>query len=44
MLKFPKNINVKIANAAGIYEHFHEIKFFKNDTLVNSRLDLFNIM
>ena len=43
MLKFPKNINVKIsANAAGIYEHFHEIKVFqKNDTLVNSRLGSF---
>lgn len=43
MLKFPKNINVKIsANAAGIYDHFHEIKIFqKNDTLVNSRLGSF---
>ena len=43
MLKFPKNINVKIsANAAGIFDHYHEIKVFqKNETLVNSRLGSF---
>ena len=43
ILKFPKDITVKItANAAGIFEHFHEIKIFQKDiTLVNSRLGAF---
>ena len=40
IFEFSKNIIVKItANAAGIYNHFHEVKIFeKNKTLVNSYL------
>ena len=38
VLEFPKNIIVKLtANAAAIYNHFHEIKIFtKNKTINNS--------
>ncbi len=40
IFEFPKNVIVKItANAAGIYQHFHEVKIFeKNKTLVNNFL------
>ena len=38
IFEFPGNLIVKVsANAAGIYNHFHEIKIFqKNKTLVNN--------
>tara|TARA_B100000787_G_scaffold169899_1_gene162784 strand:+ start:2492 stop:3484 length:993 start_codon:yes stop_codon:yes gene_type:complete len=40
LFEFPGNVIVKIsANAAGIYNHFHEVKIFqKNKTLVNNYL------
>ena len=40
MFEYPKNIIVKItANGAAIFDHFHEIKIFSdNSTIVNSRL------
>ncbi len=39
LFKYPNQIIVKVtANAAGVYEHFHEVKIFnKNETIVNSR-------
>ena len=43
IFEFSKNIIVKItANAAGIYQHFHEVKIFeKKKTLVNNFLGSF---
>ena len=40
IFEFPGNVIVKIsANAAGVYEHFHEVKIFeKNKTLVHNYL------
>ena len=40
IFEFSKNVIVKItANAAGIYNHFHEVKIFeKNKTLINNFL------
>lgn len=43
LIKYPNQIIIKVtANAAGIYQHFHELKIFShNKTLVNSRLGAF---
>ena len=39
VLEFPKNIIVKLtANAAAIYNHFHEIKIFKKNKTINNSL------
>ena len=40
IFEFPGNVIVKIsANAAGVYNHFHEVKIFgKNKTLVHNYL------
>ncbi len=45
MFEYPKNIIVKItANGAAIFDHFHEIKIFSdNSTMVNSRLGSYMI-
>ena len=45
MFEYPKNIMVKItANGAAIFDHFHEIKIFSdNSTMVNSRLGSYMI-
>ncbi len=45
MFEYPKNIMVKItANGAAIFDHFHEIKIFAdNSTMVNSRLGSYMI-
>ena len=44
IFKFPNDLIVKIsANAAAIYDHYHELKIFcKNETFVNSRLGSFS--
>ena len=45
MFEYQKNIMVKItANGAAIFDHFHEIKIFSdNSTIVNSRLGSYMI-
>ena len=45
MFEYPKNIMVRItANGAAIFDHFHEIKIFAdNSTMVNSRLGSYMI-
>ncbi len=45
LFKYPNQIIVKItANAAGVYEHFHEVKIFnKNETIVNSKFGAFKL-
>ena len=44
IFKFPNDLIVKItANAAAVYDHFHELKIFcQNETFVNSRLGSFS--
>jgi predicted dehydrogenase len=46
ILNFPNNIIVKItANAAAVFNHFHEVKIYQQDkTLINSRTGAFSLI